>query len=88
MAGSLYSLHNVMYDFVHDFAASKSVDLTTHEALSGVFGSISLAAWFFLLIPQLIENYKQGSAEGISLQFLIIWFVGDVTNCAGKICTV
>jgi hypothetical protein len=27
-----------------------SQDLTTQEALSGVFGSISLATWIFLLV--------------------------------------
>ncbi|KAF2737335.1 PQ-loop-domain-containing protein [Polyplosphaeria fusca] len=59
--------------------------LTAHEALSGVFGSISLASWIFLLVPQLVENYKQGSAEGISLAFLIVWFIGDITNLVGAI---
>ncbi|KAK3082369.1 hypothetical protein LTS18_004281 [Coniosporium uncinatum] len=62
-----------------------SAQLTPHEALSGVFGSISLAAWIFLLVPQLIENYKQGSAEGISLAFLFVWFIGDITNLAGAL---
>nr|POE51673.1 putative vacuolar amino acid transporter ypq3 [Quercus suber] len=61
------------------------VSLTWNEALSGIFGSISLAAWIFLLVPQLIENYTQGSADGISLTFLVIWFVGDVTNLVGAI---
>ncbi|KAH8730115.1 vacuolar membrane PQ loop repeat protein [Phaeosphaeriaceae sp. PMI808] len=59
--------------------------LSIHEALSGVFGSISLASWVFLLVPQLIENYKQGSAEGISLAFLTVWFIGDITNLAGAL---
>lgn len=59
------------------------ITLTWNEALSGITGSISLAAWIFLLVPQLIENYQQGSADGISLTFLFIWFVGDVTNLAG-----
>jgi uncharacterized protein with PQ loop repeat len=36
-------------------------------------------------VPQLIENYKQGSAEGISLAFLIVWFIGDVTNLVGAL---
>lgn len=113
-----------------------SISLTANEALSGVFGSISLASWIFLLVseesaamivnrayiqgrgysalpiiplfpyqshtspgardltstpanppqvPQLIENYKQGSAEGISLAFLTVWFVGDVTNLIGAL---
>ncbi|KAI9843264.1 MAG: hypothetical protein M1838_002703 [Thelocarpon superellum] len=56
-----------------------------NEALSGVFGSISLAAWIFLLVPQLIENYQQGSADGISLAFLTVWFIGDLTNFFGAI---
>lgn len=62
-----------------------TVPLTIQEALSGVFGSISLASWIFLLVPQLIENYKQGSAEGISLAFLTVWFIGDITNLAGAL---
>ncbi|KAF2085933.1 PQ-loop-domain-containing protein [Saccharata proteae CBS 121410] len=59
--------------------------LSWNEALSGVFGSVSLAAWIFLLVPQLVENYKQGSADGISIVFLAIWFVGDITNLVGAI---
>lgn len=61
------------------------IDLTWNEALSGVCGSISLASWIFLLVPQLIENYQNGNADAISLTFLFIWFVGDVTNLVGAI---
>ena len=92
--------------------------LTLNEALSGIFGSISLAAWIFLLvcttnfplrealpiitkvlshttddannfisyhvqIPQLVENYRQQSADGISLAFLAVWFIGDIASLAG-----
>ncbi|CAG8948984.1 hypothetical protein HYFRA_00002111 [Hymenoscyphus fraxineus] len=60
-----------------------SKDLSLQEALSGIFGSVSLATWMFLLVPQLILNYKTGSADGISLAFLLVWMVGDVTNLAG-----
>ncbi|KAH9827263.1 vacuolar membrane PQ loop repeat protein [Teratosphaeria destructans] len=59
--------------------------LTLHEAISGILGSISLASWIFLLVPQLIENYTNASADGISLTFLLIWFVGDVTNLVGAV---
>ncbi|KAF1849994.1 vacuolar membrane PQ loop repeat protein-like protein [Cucurbitaria berberidis CBS 394.84] len=62
---------------------AQSPPLTALEALSGVFGSISLASWIFLLVPQLLENYKSGSADGISLAFLTVWFIGDITNLAG-----
>jgi uncharacterized protein with PQ loop repeat len=62
-----------------------NVPLTWNEALSGIFGSVSLASWVFLLVPQLIENYRLGSAEGISLTFLFIWFLGDLANLAGAL---
>ena len=90
-----------------------SQTLTAQEALSGVFGSISLATWIFLLVcakealrraiediclcegcanawqvPQLILNYKTGSADGISLAFLFVWLIGDITNLSGKHATV
>lgn len=61
------------------------IELTWNEALSGIWGSISLAAWIVIFIPQLAENYKQGNADGISLAFLFIWMVGDITNLAGAI---
>lgn len=64
---------------------ASSPALTAHEALSGVFGSISLASWIFLLVPQLVENYRQSSADGISLAFLTVWFIGDITNLAGAL---
>ena len=59
------------------------VPLIPNEALSGVLGSVSLASWIFLLLPQLYENYTQHSAAGISVQFLLIWFIGDILNLAG-----
>jgi len=36
-------------------------------------------------VPQLIENYKQGSAAGVSLAFLVVWMVGDITNLIGAV---
>ncbi|KAI6915134.1 vacuolar membrane PQ loop repeat protein [Hortaea werneckii] len=64
---------------------ASSVPLTWNEALSGIFGTISLASWVFLLLPQLWENYAQGHAEGISLTFLFIWALGDVANLVGAV---
>lgn len=37
-------------------------------------------------VPQLILNYKSGSADGISLAFLLVWLLGDITNLAGRSC--
>jgi solute carrier family 66 (lysosomal lysine-arginine transporter), member 1 len=59
--------------------------LTTREALSGILGSISLACWLFLLAPQLVENYRNGSAEAISLAFIFVWFLGDICNLVGAL---
>lgn len=33
----------------------------------------------------MIENYTQGSAAGISLAFLLVWFIGDITNLSGAL---
>lgn len=33
----------------------------------------------------MIENYRQQSASGISVAFLLVWMVGDITNLAGAI---
>ncbi|PKX94592.1 PQ-loop repeat-containing protein [Aspergillus novofumigatus IBT 16806] len=78
-----------------DIPAGNSVPITPREAASGLLGSISLTCWFFLLVwltpawisrssvPQLIENYRNGNAEAISLLFLFVWFIGDITNLIG-----
>ncbi|CAK7226660.1 hypothetical protein SBRCBS47491_006305 [Sporothrix bragantina] len=58
-----------------------------HDALSGIFGSVSLTAWICLLLPQLIQNYKSQSADGLSMAFLIVWLIGDATNLAGALWT-
>lgn len=36
-------------------------------------------------VPQLVENYRQQSAQGISLLFLTVWAIGDVANLSGSI---
>ncbi|KAK8035952.1 PQ loop repeat-domain-containing protein [Apiospora marii] len=55
------------------------------EAISGICGSISIAAWIVVFSPQIAENFRRSSAEGLSLQFIIIWLVGDVFNILGAI---
>jgi len=53
------------------------------EALSGICGSISIACWVVVFSPQIIENFRRGSAEGLSIVFLVIWLAGDVFNILG-----
>ncbi|KAF7561432.1 hypothetical protein G7046_g2706 [Stylonectria norvegica] len=61
--------------------------LPVTQALSGIFGSISLTAWICLLLPQLFANYKAKSADGLSMAFLVVWLLGDVTNLVGALLT-
>lgn len=35
--------------------------------------------------PQLYENYVAQSGEGLSLLFVIIWILGDLTNLVGAV---
>lgn len=54
-------------------------------ALSGISSSTSLACWIVLLLPQLIEQWKLKSSEGISIGFISIWFLGDAANLVGSV---
>ena len=55
------------------------------SALSGIAGSISIACWIVVFSPQIIENFRRSSAEGLSVTFIAIWLVGDVFNILGGI---
>jgi solute carrier family 66 (lysosomal lysine-arginine transporter), member 1 len=47
--------------------------------------SISIACWVVVFSPQIIENFRRSSADGLSLQFLIVWLLGDVFNILGAV---
>lgn len=49
------------------------------------YRSISIACWVVVFSPQIIENFKRGSADGLSLQFIIVWLAGDVFNILGAV---
>ncbi|KAK5126529.1 hypothetical protein LTR08_004670 [Meristemomyces frigidus] len=55
------------------------------DALSGVCGSISIACWVVVFSPQIIENFRRSSAEGLSVEFVIIWLAGDIFNILGSV---
>ena len=55
------------------------------EALSGIFGSVSIACWVVVFSPQIIENFRRSSADGLSLAFIIVWLLGDVFNILGAV---
>jgi len=55
------------------------------EALSGLAGSISIACWVVVFSPQIIENFRNKSADGLSVAFIIIWLLGDIFNILGAV---
>ena len=57
----------------------------TVESLSGIAGSISIACWVVVFSPQIVENFRRHSAEGLSVTFIIIWLLGDVFNILGAV---
>ncbi|KAI9830332.1 MAG: hypothetical protein M1819_005713 [Sarea resinae] len=66
------------------FPPSQGINLDI-EALSGICGSISIACWVVVFSPQIIENFRRGSADGLSLLFIIVWLAGDVFNILGAV---
>ncbi|KAI7887226.1 hypothetical protein K492DRAFT_202827 [Lichtheimia hyalospora FSU 10163] len=60
---------------------------STQEAISVLLGYASIFFWLNAQIPQVIENYKVGSAESLSINFLSIWLAGDAANLIGCILT-
>lgn len=63
-------------------SASYSVNI---EAISGICGSISIACWVVVFSPQIIENFRRSSAEGLSIEFVVIWLLGDIFNILGAV---
>lgn len=55
------------------------------QAVSGITGSISLACWIIVFAPQIYENFRRKSSEGLSLLFIILWLAGDVFNVLGSV---
>ncbi|KAK5779105.1 hypothetical protein RI543_002990 [Arxiozyma heterogenica] len=54
-----------------------------NENFSGLMGSISIACWVIVFVPQIYENFYRSSAEGLSLLFIVLWLAGDVFNLVG-----
>lgn len=54
-----------------------------NENVSGLMGSISIACWVIVFVPQIYENFYRRSAEGLSLLFVVLWLAGDVFNLVG-----
>lgn len=53
--------------------------------ISSIFGSISFACYLILMVPQLVEQWRLKTVDGVSLYFLGIWMLGDITNLIGAV---
>jgi uncharacterized protein with PQ loop repeat len=56
-----------------------------NEAFSSILGSISITAWIIVFTPQIYTNWHRKSAEGLSLQFIVLWLLGDFFNIIGAL---
>jgi uncharacterized protein with PQ loop repeat len=48
-------------------------------------GSPELTCATVVFSPQIIENWKRSSAEGLSVVFIVIWLLGDFFNIIGAV---
>ncbi|KAI1795875.1 PQ loop repeat-domain-containing protein [Ganoderma leucocontextum] len=56
-------------------------------AFSELLGYISIACWVCAQFPQILENARRQSVEGLALPFLMNWMLGDATNLIGCVLT-
>ncbi|CAO3682016.1 unnamed protein product [Rhizopus stolonifer] len=52
---------------------------------SSITGYLSILCWLIVFTPQLWENYRRKSGDGLSMTFLVIWLAGDIFNLLGVI---
>lgn len=48
-----------------------------------ICSSISIACWIVVFTPQILENFRRKSADGLSLIFVVVWLSGDIFNVIG-----
>lgn len=58
---------------------------STNKDLFLPSSSISIACWVVVFSPQIVENFRRSAADGLSLQFVIVWLLGDVFNILGSV---
>lgn len=55
--------------------------------VSEIMGLSSVGIWMCAQMPQVLENWKLKSVDGLSVGFLIAWIAGDISNLAGCLMT-
>ncbi|KAF2462759.1 PQ-loop-domain-containing protein [Lindgomyces ingoldianus] len=66
------------------FPPSQSLRLDI-DAISQICGSVSIACWIVVFSPQIIENWRRSSADGLSVVFITVWLLGDFFNIFGAV---
>ena len=61
--------------------------VTTREQFSFGIGLLSTAIWMWAQLPQVYMNFKFKRVDGLSLQFLCLLVLGDVSNLTGCLIT-
>ncbi|KAK8962660.1 hypothetical protein KSP40_PGU015562 [Platanthera guangdongensis] len=56
---------------------------SVREIVTFVLGTTSVLCWGVAEIPQIITNFKEKSAEGLAVTFLMTWIIGDIFNLVG-----
>ncbi|KAL1950080.1 hypothetical protein VTO73DRAFT_5202 [Trametes versicolor] len=56
-----------------------------NQELSNFLGWVSIACWLVVYSPQILENYRKQSGEGLSVSFVTIWLIGDICNLTGAV---
>lgn len=54
-------------------------------SLTPIDSSVSIACWVVVFSPQIIQNFQRGNADALSVQFIIVWLLGDVFNILGAV---
>ncbi|KAL7413455.1 PQ loop repeat-domain-containing protein [Mrakia frigida] len=57
--------------------------LSSSQELSSIFGWVSIACWVVVYSPQILQNFSLKSGEGLSVAFIVLWLIGDITNLLG-----
>ncbi|KAI9635285.1 PQ loop repeat-domain-containing protein [Dioszegia hungarica] len=57
----------------------------TPDQMSSIFGSMSVACWLVVYTPQIWENYQLKSGDGLSVAFVVLWLLGDLTGLLGAV---
>lgn len=55
------------------------------QSMNVILGSVSIICWVIVGWPQMLQNYRDKSAEGLSLSFILIWLTGDMFNIAAAL---